>query len=201
MWEQRPRLDPIQEESEREDEFERSDTGEEEEEEENEENEEEEEGNGEVMAEDGSDEESEGCAILRLLRPQRRSQCLSQESSLVQSTENNREEEAELSESDGITRTPGGPGEDCTPPRQTSSGDERRLMKRTLKVYKWKKNTIAKPSAQKKRNSNVKKTKTKTKTKTTRKKISSLTEEPFPRWLVDLMVNIEEATTHQLLVE
>lgn len=25
--------------------------------------------------------------------------------------------------------------------------------------------------------------------------------EPFPRWLVDLMVNIEEATTHQLVVE
>lgn len=26
-------------------------------------------------------------------------------------------------------------------------------------------------------------------------------EEPFPAWLVDLMVNIEEAKTHQLVVE
>lgn len=24
---------------------------------------------------------------------------------------------------------------------------------------------------------------------------------PFPKWLVDLMENIEEATTHQLVVE
>jgi len=120
MGEQRPHLDPIQEESEREDEFERSDTGEEEEEEKEE--------NGEVMAEDGSEEESEGCSLLRLLRPRRRSR-LSEESSLVQSTENNRQEEAELSESDGITHTPGGPSVDSTPPRQTRSGDELRLMK------------------------------------------------------------------------
>ncbi|XP_068558092.1 histone H3.v1-like [Cebidichthys violaceus] len=148
MGEQRPCLEPIQEESEREDESKGSKTGEEEEEEDEE--------TMEVMAEDESEDDED--APLRVVRPGRMSRSLSQKSFLrIQSVDNNGEE----TESDQNTHT----------------------------VSKWKKNTTAELPVQKKRNSKVK------------KKKESLAEELFPRWLVNLMVNIEEATTHQLVVE
>ncbi|KAK9539293.1 hypothetical protein VZT92_004409 [Zoarces viviparus] len=176
----RPRLEPIQEESEREDEIKGSETGEGEEEEEEEET-------MEVMAEDESENDED--APLRVLRPRRMSRSLSQESFLrIQSTDNNREETVTFSESDQNTRTVG-VSEESTPPQQTRLGNEKRSIrgKLKIKVSKWKRNTTAEPPVQKKKNSKAKK--------------ESLTEKPFPRWLVNLMVNIEEATTHQLVVE
>ncbi|XP_054452590.1 VID27-like protein [Anoplopoma fimbria] len=177
MGEQRPRLEPIQEESEREDEFRGSETGEGEgEEEEDVETE-------EVMEEDKD-------SPLRVMRPRRVSRSLSEDRFLrTQSTDNYQEESAGFSESDWSTHTVG-LSEEAAPPQQTRVGNKKRSSSAELKIKVSKpiKNIKVKPSVPKKRKSKV-------------KKKSSPAVDPFPQWLVNLMVNIEEATTHQLVVE
>ncbi|KAM7400555.1 hypothetical protein PAMA_004981 [Pampus argenteus] len=157
MMEQRPHLEPIQEESEREDETDENKTGEEEEEEEEEEEDEEEEERDfnvqldvdrretEEVEVESNDEDDD--APLRVMRPRRLSRSVSYESfSQMQST---------------VSTFAVDLSEEAAPPRKPN-----------LVFKKW----------------------------STSGELGIM-DEPFPPWLVGLMVNIEEATTHQLVVE
>ncbi|XP_030259511.1 histone H3.v1-like isoform X2 [Sparus aurata] len=161
----RPRLEPIQEESEQEDDVKRSKTGEREEEDfqiqagvETK----------EVMAEETEEEDEDD--KLRVLRPSRRSRSLSSHSLSLprrRSANNHQDELESFSVSDSH--------DEATPPKQ-------------IFKFRWQKHTTRKPLVRKKENRK-------------RPKKESLVAKPFPEWLVDLMFNIEEATTHQLVVE
>ncbi|XP_062413783.1 histone H3.v1-like [Pungitius pungitius] len=194
MLEQRTRLEPIQEESEREDETTGSKTGEGEEQEEEEEEEE------TTTTQEIADDESEGDedAPLRVMRPSRTYHSLSQQSFLhTQPSENDGEEMVGLWESDQSTHLDP-PGEESPPLQRTRLGIEKlstSVKRERLKVSKRKMNTSDQSAKKKKREVKKKKKKKKRSLDNTSK------EEPFPGWLVDLMVNIEEATTHQLVVE
>ncbi|KAL6104623.1 uncharacterized protein ACO6RY_14305 [Pungitius sinensis] len=183
MLEQKSRLEPIQEESEREDETTGSKTGEGEEQEE-----EEEETTTQEFADDESEEDED--APLRVMRPSRTYHSLSQQSFLhTQPSENDGEETVGLWESDQSTHLDP-PGEESPPLQRTRLGVEKlstSVQTERIKVSKRKMN-ISDESAKKKK-------------REVKKKKRSLDEERFPGWLVDLMVNIEEATTHQLVVE
>ncbi|TKS79775.1 hypothetical protein D9C73_013995 [Collichthys lucidus] len=162
---QRPHLEPIQEESEQEDEIEGSTTGEEEEEEEYEKEEEEEEDfqvgveTKEVMTADES-EEDEDDVLLRVLRPRRMYPSRSQVSLPRMRSTNKHQKEIDSSVSEQSSHSVDLNGEDAPRPVQARLGKEKRSVSDELKI-----------------------------------------KEPFPKWLVDLMFNIEEAKTHQLLVE
>ncbi|XP_040000272.1 uncharacterized protein LOC120799288 isoform X2 [Xiphias gladius] len=194
----RPYLEPIQEESEHEDEIRRSKTGEGEEDSQTHVGVETE----DVMAEDKSaeeeeEEEEDDDALLRVLRPRRLSHSFSQESFLQKrSTSNHQEKTKNFSVSDLSTHAVG-LSDEATPPGQPKLGNEKWSSSRKLRIkiskIRWHQPTPPKPSVQKKTNRK-------------RHKASSLVknlskEELFPQWLMDLMVNIEEATTHQLVVE
>ncbi|KAM8727205.1 uncharacterized protein AB9X84_000991 [Acanthopagrus schlegelii] len=171
----RPRLEPIQEESEQEDNVKRSESGEREEEDfqvqagvETE----------EVTAEETEEEdEDEELRVLRPSRPSRHSLSLPRR----RSASDHQEELESFFVSDSK--------DEATPPKQARLGHESSSELR-MKIFKfrWKKHTTRKLSVRKKANRK-------------RPKKSSLVAEPFPEWLVDLMFNIEEATTHQLVVE
>ncbi|XP_042285376.1 mitotic apparatus protein p62-like [Thunnus maccoyii] len=184
----RPRLEPIQEESEQEDETEGSRTGEDKGEEED----------SQVQVgmetEDESEEDEDDDAPLRALRPRRLSRSLSHESfPQMQSTNNNPEEMENISVSD-LSTFAMVLSDEATPPgkprlefkKRSSSGELR------IKVSKIRRQNHKPPPQQ-----SVQK---KTKNSKRNKKLSQV-DEPFPEWLVELMVNIEEATTHQLVVE
>ncbi|XP_030259510.1 uncharacterized protein LOC115573045 isoform X1 [Sparus aurata] len=178
----RPRLEPIQEESEQEDDVKRSKTGEREEEDfqiqagvETK----------EVMAEETEEEDEDD--KLRVLRPSRRSRSLSSHSLSLprrRSANNHQDELESFSVSDSH--------DEATPPKQVRLGHERRSSSGELRMkifkFRWQKHTTRKPLVRKKENRK-------------RPKKESLVAKPFPEWLVDLMFNIEEATTHQLVVE
>ncbi|CAJ1072366.1 cilia- and flagella-associated protein 251-like isoform X1 [Xyrichtys novacula] len=185
MMEQRRRLETMLEESEPEEETEGEKTGEKEDEDVQKEG-----GftSQEVMAEEEG-EEDEDAVMLRVMRPRRLSRSLSQTESLSKTlpSSNHQEDTTVFSESDqlssvNLTRD------------STRSGSQARLGKGKRssssglkkKVSKIRSSTFEEPkSVQKKGNSKRK------------NKLS----DPFPQWVVDLMVNIEEATTHQLVVE
>ncbi|XP_078029505.1 uncharacterized protein LOC144465107 isoform X1 [Epinephelus lanceolatus] len=178
-------LEPIQEEPEQEDEIEEGKTGGEEEDFQSEVGVD----TKEVVAEDESEEDEDHAAQLRVMRARRLPRSLRQESFLqIQSTNNHEEEMENFSESYRSTR-----GVDlsdgATPPLQARLGNEKRFCRGVLQTevskIRWPKYASPKPSVQRK--------------KTDRKKNKTV-EEPFPEWLVDLMVNIEEATTHQLVI-
>ncbi|XP_035489419.2 nucleophosmin-like [Scophthalmus maximus] len=186
MTEQWPHLEPIQEESEQEDDetggesptgggerdF-QSQVGEETE---------------EMMAEhdddddddDEEEEEEEEDVPLRVMRPRRLSRSLSQGSLLrTRSTSGSGRGTSAADLSD----------EAATP--KLGSAKQSRGRELTVKFpakIRWQKGPPPKPSVEK------------MKTKRKRGEESSLSE-PFPQWLVELMVNIEEATTHPLVVE
>ncbi|KAM7379397.1 hypothetical protein PAMP_004952 [Pampus punctatissimus] len=174
MMEQRPLLEPIQEESEQEDETEENKTEDEEERDfkvqldmETE----------DVMAEVESQDEDDD-APLRVMRPRRLSRSLSYESfPQMQSTV------SDLS-TIAVDRS-----DEASPPSKpnlvfkkwSTSGELGIMVSKT----RWQKH---------KRPQSVPK-------KTRSERNTSQVDEPFPQWLVKLMVNIEEATTHQLVVE
>ncbi|XP_037642903.1 rRNA-processing protein EBP2-like isoform X2 [Sebastes umbrosus] len=174
-------LEPIREESEREDEKEGSETGE------GEEEEEEDVETKEVMAEDKSEEDEDDDAPLRVLRPRRLSRSFSRESfPQIQSNHNHQEETANFGKTDWSSHSVD-LNDGATPPRQTRLGYKKMSTSGELRIKVSKVQMKApKPSVQKKKNSKMDK--------------MSLPK-PFPEWLVDLMVNIEEATNHQLVVE
>ncbi|TKS79701.1 hypothetical protein D9C73_014069 [Collichthys lucidus] len=192
---QRPHLEPIQEESEQEDEIEGSTTGEEEEEEEYEKEEEEEEDfqvgvkTKEVMTADES-EEDEDDVLLRVLRPRRMYPSRSQVSFPRMRSTNKHQKEIDSSVSEQSAHSVDLNGEDALRPVQARLGKEKRSVSDELRIkisrIKWKIRQAYKVPVQK------------TTRKRQKKKFPS---EPFPKWLVDLMFNIEEAKTHQLLVE
>ncbi|KAI3374900.1 hypothetical protein L3Q82_021442 [Scortum barcoo] len=184
--EQRPHLEPIQEESEQEDEIRGGETGEGQEEDfqiqvgvEAK----------EAMTEES--EEDEDADLLRVLRPRRLSHSLSGKSiPQMQSANNHQEEMENFSLSDWSSRAVD-LSDEASLPGQARLGSERsRSDELRIKVSKirWQKIKPFKPSVQKKTNSR-------------RQKKASLVEEPFPKWLVNLMINIDEAVTHELVVE
>ncbi|KAF1383808.1 hypothetical protein PFLUV_G00135660 [Perca fluviatilis] len=178
----RPCLETIQEESEQKDKLEEGGGGEEEDFQIQEDVE-----TKAVTTEDQNKEDEDNNALYRLLRPKPRS--LSQDSFLqIQSTNNHQEEIENFSDSDwsihGVDLR-----DKATPPQQTKLGKKKRSISSELRIKNiCRKRTPTKLSVQKKISRK-------------RKTGASLVEEPFPDWLVDLMVNIEEATTHQLVVE
>ncbi|GAA6234017.1 uncharacterized protein LOC120799288 isoform X2 [Lates japonicus] len=183
--EQRMHLEPIQEEPELENGFKGSKTGEGEQDFQIQVGMETE----EVMAEDESEEEDD--AVLRVMRPGRRSRSFSRESFLqMQSSDNQQEEVENFSVSNEGTHAVD-LSVKATPLRWRKLGKNKwsRILELRKKVseIRLQKHTPHKPSVQQRTN------------RTRPKK--SLDEELFPQWLVDLMVNIEEATAHQLVVE
>nr|XP_046265631.1 neurofilament medium polypeptide-like [Scatophagus argus] len=182
----RPYLETIQEESEQKDEIEESEKGDfqiqvavE---------------TKEVRAEDGSeeDEDEDDSALLRVLRPRRASRSLRQKSfPRMQSTNSEQGERENFPESDQSSQSVH-LSDGAKPTKQARSGNEKSSSSGELRVkiskIKWQKDPVAKSPVMRK-----------TKKKSQRKE--SPVEEPFPEWLVNLMVNIEEATTHQLVVE
>ncbi|KAL3055235.1 hypothetical protein OYC64_018013 [Pagothenia borchgrevinki] len=183
MEEQRPRLETIGEESWQEDETEGSKSGEEEEEDFQIQVD-----TKEVMVDEES-EEDEG--ELRVQRPMRLFGSLRQASYLQnQSTNKDQEEMENSSDLDRSTQALDLCDEATTQPKRF--GNEKWSISKLLRIevskVKWPKHTPPKQSVQKKR---------------TRKRVKKVSkaEQRFPKWLVDLMINIEEATTHQLVVE
>lgn len=126
-----PHLEPIQEESEQEDEIEESKTGGVKEEDcqtqvrvEKK----------EVLKEDLSEEDEDDTAPLRVLRPRRLSRFLSQESFLqTQSTHNHQEELENFSVLDGSAHAVD-LSDEATPPEQTRSGNEERSRSGQLRI-------------------------------------------------------------------
>ncbi|KAG8014187.1 hypothetical protein GBF38_016533 [Nibea albiflora] len=150
MMVQRPHLEPIQEESEQEDEIEGSKTGEEEDLRVGVEAK-------EVMTADESEEDDD---LLRVLRPRRIYRSHSQVSFPQVRPTIKRQRETDSSVSEQSSHSVDLKGEETLQPVQARLGNEKRSVSDELRI-----------------------------------------KEPFPEWLVDLMFNIEEATTHQLLVE
>ncbi|KAE8290869.1 hypothetical protein D5F01_LYC10460 [Larimichthys crocea] len=183
---QRPHLEPIQEESEQEDEIEGSKTGEEEEEEEEEDFQVGVETK-EVMTADESEEDE---VLLRVLRPRRIYRPRSQVSFPRMQSTNKHQKEMDSSVLEQSSHSVDLNGEDTLRPVQARLGKEKRSVSDELRIklsrIKWKIQPPSKVPVQ----------------KTTRKRQKKeFPREPFPKWLVNLMFNIEEATTHQLLVE
>lgn len=187
----RPHLEPIQEESEQEDEVEGSETGEEEEEvEEEEEDFQEGVETKEVMTADESEEdEDEDHDLLRVLRPKRIYRSHSKVSFPRARSSNRHRKETDSSVSEQSSHSVDLKGEETLRPEQARLGSERWSISDELRIktpkIKWRKETPPQVPVQ----------------KTKRKRLKEFPSEPFPEWLVDLMFNIEEATTHQLLVE
>ncbi|XP_023282971.1 uncharacterized protein LOC111670480 [Seriola lalandi dorsalis] len=151
----------------------------------------------EVMTEDESEEEEDDVP-LRVLRPRRLSRSSSQESFVPMPPANNDQEETQNSSvSDTSSRTEDFRDEATTPGQpEVENGKQSSRRELAIKISKirWQKHTPPKPSVKKRR------------TNETRRKEPSVVKnvskaDPLPPWLVDLMVNIEEATTHQLVVE
>ncbi|XP_024863051.1 nuclear polyadenylated RNA-binding protein 3 [Kryptolebias marmoratus] len=191
MLEKRPPLEPIEEASEQEDESVGSRTDEEEEEKDLEfqegaeteeivaENEREEEGE-----DDDDDDDDEDNVPLRVLRPRRSSGSVSQKSFIQIQSDNHKNDNENSLVSDLSIHASDLSDEDVPLPKL---GNQKRLsiekLRKKVSNIKWQKQTTPKSSMNRKR------------------KINKELEEPFPKWVVNLMVNIEEATTHQLVVE
>lgn len=79
-----------------------------------------------------------------------------------------------------------------------SNGEEVMLCCFKVSKIRWQKHAPPKPSVQKK-TPTQKRPKQAPLVVSVPKNVSK--KEAFPQWLVDLMVNIEEAKTHQLVVE
>ncbi|XP_062260697.1 histone H3.v1-like [Platichthys flesus] len=177
MMEQRPYLEPIQEESEQEDETGGSRTGDREEDFQSEVEMEEEvaqEQEEEEVEEDDDDDD----VPLRALRPRRLSRSLSTESFLQSPSADNHQGDLETSSvSDAVDLS-----DEAKSSWQTNLGNEEQAHGRGLREKKL---PTPEPSVQKK----------------TRKKKHKKSQCLFPPWVVELMVNIEEATTHRLVVE
>ncbi|KAK2822458.1 hypothetical protein Q5P01_022523 [Channa striata] len=183
--EPRPYLEPIQEVSEQEDEISGSNTGEGDEESfqaeigvETEELTTEDEGEGGEEEEEQEEEEG-GSAFRSRLLPR----SLSGKNVLqTPSTFSHQDQTESFTLSDSTTPSV------AVGEKSTSPGPPR------LEKLKW-------PSGVKiKLQKQLKQSVQKKKKRESRKK-ESVSQEMFPRWLVDLMFNIEEATTHQLVVE
>ncbi|CAK6966815.1 mitotic apparatus protein p62-like [Scomber scombrus] len=184
----RPCLEPIQEESEQEDETEGDKTGKQEEDFQGQVSME----TDEVMAKDESNKDEDDDVPLRVLRPRRLSHSSSHESfPQMQSTNNDQEEMENLAVSDLSTFAEA--LSDATLPPGKPRIEFQKSFSSTLPRTKVSK--IVRQKHKPPQQSVQKKTNRK------RNKKASLVDEPFPQWLVDLMVNIEEATTHQLVVE
>ncbi|XP_023126259.1 VID27-like protein isoform X2 [Amphiprion ocellaris] len=176
-------LEPIREELEQEDETEERQAGEE-----TEEDFQFQEDTEKELAEDKSEEEEDDDTLLRIMRPRRLYSSISQENITQTQSPNNQQTEMEnFFVSDQSTHTADW-GDEATPAEQSGLGNEKRSSsgKLTIKVTRtrWQEHTSPTPPKQKKRQSS-----------------KTLVEGQFPKWLVDLMVNIEEATTHELVIE
>ncbi|MED6247895.1 hypothetical protein ATANTOWER_020556 [Ataeniobius toweri] len=132
----------------------------------------------EVLAEDEREED----VLLRLLRPGRRSGSLRRES-LIQIQLNKQKNETENSLVLDASTHATDVCEEATPlpifENERSSSGKRRIKVSKIKGQKQ----IGLHQPKKK------------------KRLRCMEHEPFPQWLVNLMVNIEDATTHQLVVE
>ncbi|CAB1428785.1 unnamed protein product [Pleuronectes platessa] len=172
--EQRPYLEPIQEESEQEDETGGSRTEDREEDFQSEVEMEEE----VAQEEEEEEEEDDDDVPLRVLRPRRLSLSLSTESFLQSPSADNHQGDLEKSSvSDAVDLS-----DEAESSWQTNLGNEDQAIGRGLREKKL---PTPEPSVQKK----------------TRKKKHKKSQCLFPPWVVELMVNIEEATTHRLVVE
>ncbi|KAJ4937395.1 hypothetical protein JOQ06_001956 [Pogonophryne albipinna] len=180
MGEQRPRLETIEEDSWQEDETEGRKSGEEEEDFQIQVD------TKEVMVDEESEEDE-----LRVLRPRRLSGSLPQASYLKnQSTNKDQEKMENSSDSDRSTQALDLCDEATTQQPKRFLNQKwsiSKLLRIEVSKIKWPKHTPPKLSVQMKR---------------TRKRVKKVSKaQEFPKWLVDLMINIEEATTHQLVVE
>ncbi|KAI9544665.1 hypothetical protein NQZ68_001539 [Dissostichus eleginoides] len=178
MEQNRLHLEPIEEESWQEDETEGSKSGEEEEEDFQIQVD-----TKEVMVDEESDE-----GELRVQRPRQLCGSLRQASYLQNQSTNKDEEEMENSSDSDRSTQALDLCDEATTQQPKRFGNEKWSISKLLRIeaskVKWSKHTPPKLSVQKKR---------------TRKSVKK--EQRFPKWLVDLMINIEEATTHQLVVE
>ncbi|XP_035026950.2 glutamic acid-rich protein isoform X2 [Hippoglossus stenolepis] len=176
----RPYLEPIQEESEQEDETEGSRTEDREEDFQSEVGVE----MGEEVAQEEEEEEEEeedddDDVPLRVMRPRRLSRSLSKESFLQSRSADNHQGDLENSSvSDAVDLS-----DEAKSSWQTNLGNEEQAIGRGLREKKLQ---APEPSVQK---------------KTKKKKHKEKSQCLFPPWVVELMVNIEEATTHRLVVE
>ncbi|XP_034090527.1 uncharacterized protein LOC117558438 isoform X2 [Gymnodraco acuticeps] len=182
MGGQRPRLETIEEDSWQEDETEGSKSGEEEEDFQIQVD------TKEVMVDEESEEDEDE---LRVQRPRRLSGSLRQASYLQnQSTNKDPEEMENSSDLDRSTQALDLCDEATTQqPKRflNQKWSMSKLLRIEVSKVKWPKHTPPKQSVQMKR---------------TRKRVKKVSKaQGFPKWLVDLMINIEEATTHQLVVE
>ncbi|XP_069013553.1 pescadillo homolog isoform X6 [Embiotoca jacksoni] len=140
--------------------------------------------------EEEKEEDDDDDGLLRVMRPKKLSHSINQENSIqMQSTHNQQKEMYNFSVSDWTTHAVD-PSDEAAPPGLPRLWNEKRSSSSKLRIKisesRQQKQTPHKPSVEKSKKSHKKKLQR---------------EEPFPQWLVDLMINIEEATTHQLVVE